>query len=46
MPGSLFFIKKETLARVFSCEFSENFKNAFFTEHLRATASEMPEQEN
>ena len=28
-------IKKE----VFSCEFSETSKGAFFTEHLRATAS-------
>ena len=25
---------------MFSCECSEIFKNAFFTEHLRATASE------
>ena len=31
--------KKEMLARVFSCEFSENSKNTFFTEHLRTTAS-------
>ena len=31
--------KKETLARVFSCEFSEISKNTFFTEHLRTTAS-------
>ena len=28
------FIKKETLAQVFSCEFCEIFKNTFFTEHL------------
>ena len=28
------FIKKETLAEVFSCEFCEFFKNSFFTEHL------------
>ena len=34
------FINKETLALVFSCEFCEIFKNAFFTEHLWATASE------
>ena len=33
-------IKKETLAQVFSCEFCEISKNTFFTEHLRATASE------
>ena len=29
------FIKKETLARVFSCEFCEISKNTFFIEHLR-----------
>ena len=34
------FIKKETLAQVFSCEFCEISKNTFFTEHLRMTASE------
>ena len=34
------FIKKESLAQVFSCEFCEFFKNTFFTEHLRVTASE------
>ena len=33
------FIKKETLAQVFSCEFCEISKNTFFTEHLRETAS-------
>ena len=33
------FIKKETLAQVFSCEFYEISKNTFFTEHLRTTAS-------
>ena len=33
------FIKKETLAQVFSCEFCEIFKNTFFTEHLQTTAS-------
>ena len=31
--------KKYTLAQVFSCEFCKISKNAFFTEHLRATAS-------
>ena len=30
---------KETLAQVFPCEFCEVFKNTFFTEHLRMTAS-------
>ena len=33
------FIKRETLAQVFSCEFCESSKNTFFTAHLRATAS-------
>ena len=33
------FIKKETLAQVFSCKFCENSKNVFFTEYLRATVS-------
>ena len=32
-------MKKETLAQVFSCEFCEIFKNTFFKEHVRATAS-------
>ena len=32
-------LKKETLAQVFSCEFSEISKNTFFTEHLWSTAS-------
>ena len=33
------FIKKETLAQVFSCEFWNISKNTFFTEHIRTTAS-------
>ena len=33
------FIKKETLAQMFSCEFYEISKNNFFTEHLRTTSS-------
>ena len=33
------FIKKETLAHVFSCEFCEISKNTFYKEHLWATAS-------
>ena len=32
------FIKKKTLAQVFSCEFSEIVKNTSFMEHLRTTA--------
>ena len=38
-PKACNFIKKETLAQVFSCELCEISKNTFFTEHLRATAS-------
>ena len=33
------FIKKETLAQVFSCEFCEIFKNTLFTGHPWTTAS-------
>ena len=33
------FIKKVTLAQVFSCELCKSFKNTFFTEYLRATVS-------
>ena len=33
------FIKKKTLAQVFSCEFFGISKNTFFTEHLWTTAS-------
>ena len=33
------FIKKETLAQLFSCEFCEVFKNTVFQEHLWTTAS-------
>ena len=35
-----FFNKVAGLAQVLSCEFCETFKNAFFTEHFRTTASE------
>ena len=35
------FIKKDTLAQVFSREFCEIFKNTFFIEHLQATASDL-----
>ena len=31
--------KKEALAQVFPCEFSEIFKKIFFTEHLRSITS-------
>ena len=34
-PKACNFIKKETLAQVFTCEFCEIFNNNFFTEHLR-----------
>ena len=32
-------IKSETLAQVFFCEFCEIYKNKFFIEQLRVTAS-------
>ena len=34
------FIKKETLAQVFSCKFCEIYMSNFSTEHLRVTASD------
>ena len=37
--AGLNFIKKETLAQVFSCEFCEVFKSTFFTKNLWTTAS-------
>ena len=39
-PQACNFIKKETLAQAFSCKFCEISKNTFFTELLRATASD------
>ena len=36
------FIKKETLAQVFFCDFCEISKSNFFTEHLWTTASISP----
>ena len=38
-PESCSFIKKETLTKVFSCEFCETSQNTFFTEPLWTTAS-------
>ena len=38
-PQACNFIKKETMAQVFSCESWEISKNTFFTEHVWATAS-------
>ena len=38
-PQDCNFIKIETLAQVFSCEFCEISKNTFFAEHVWATAS-------
>ena len=40
------FIKKETLAQVFSCEFCEISNKKFFTEHLWTAASELTEANN
>ena len=42
IPEACNFIKKETLAQVLSCEFSEISKNTFFTEHLWVSASVQP----
>ena len=39
MPEACNFIKKETLAQMFSCEFCQISKNTFFTDLLWATAS-------
>ena len=39
-PQACDFIKKEALAQVFFCKLCERFKNTFFTEDLRTTASE------
>ena len=38
-PQTCNFIKKETLAQVFSYEICEIINNTFFTKHLQATAS-------
>ena len=38
-PEACNFIKKDTLAQLFSWEFCEISKNTFFTEHLWTTAS-------
>ena len=38
--GLQLYIKKETLAQMFSFEFCKIFKNTFFKEHLWTTASE------
>ena len=38
-PLTCNFIKKQTMAQIFSCEFFEIFKSSFFTEHLWTTAS-------
>ena len=39
-PEACSYIKKETLAQVFCCEFCEISKNTLFVEHLWTTASE------
>ena len=38
-PFYMRLIEKKASVQVFSCEFREIFKNTFFTEHLRSTAS-------
>ena len=39
LPQGCSFIKKETLAQAFSCEYCKISKNTFFKEQLRTTAS-------
>ena len=39
VPEACNFIKNETLAQTFSCDFCEISKHTFFKEHLQATAS-------
>ena len=39
--GACNFIKKETLAQVFSCEFYEISKKIFFAEHLWTTGEHL-----
>ena len=39
IPDTSSFIKKVTSTQVFSCEFCKIFKNNFFIEYLRVTAS-------
>ena len=39
VSGLQFFLKKETLAQVFSCEFCEIFKNTFFYRTTMVAAS-------
>ena len=38
-PEAWNFIKKETLAQLFSCEFCEISRNTFFTKHFRVTSA-------
>ena len=38
-PTSLLFYQKEIPTLIFSCEYCEIFKNTYFEEHLRTTAS-------
>ena len=40
------FIKKETLAHVFSCEFCGISKNTFFTEHFWTTVSKLTQKDS
>ena len=44
LPEACNFIKEETLAQVFSCEFYEISKSTFFTEHIWTTASAILEK--
>ena len=44
MPKACNFIKKETVAQVFSCEFCKIFENTFFTEQRWVTASNLTQK--
>ena len=41
LPEVCNFIKKETVAQVFSCEFCEIFKNTVFTKQFQVTDSDI-----
>ena len=45
-PHACNFIKKESLAQVFSCEFCQIPKNTFFTDDFRTSASVVCDEEN
>ena len=44
MPPACNFIRKETLAQIFSCELCTIFKNTVFKERLSVAASNKPSE--